>query len=242
MADERMVPLLPCASVDEIRDFYLPLGFEVTFQQVRPNPYVALRREGIDLHYFGMEGFRPEDSYGSCLVVVADTQPLFDAFAAGLRTSLGKLPMTGFPRITRPRPRKNADGLSGFSLVDPAGNWIRVVRDPSVVPDQDSPAPSRLAEALANAVVIADSRGEESQAFKVLSGAVGRLGPESAVVDRVEAHAFLAELAVRVEDPARAVAELDAVAALDLSAAEREACAAALAQADELRGSLARQS
>lgn len=30
-----MVPLLPCASVDEIPDFYLPLGFEVTYRQLQ---------------------------------------------------------------------------------------------------------------------------------------------------------------------------------------------------------------
>lgn len=58
-----------------------PLGFEVTYEQVRPNPYLALRGEGIDLPYFGIEGFRPKDLHGSCLVVAADTQPLFDAFA-----------------------------------------------------------------------------------------------------------------------------------------------------------------
>ncbi len=123
---ERMIPLLPCASIDEIADFAVPLGFTVTYRQTRPNPYLALQREGIDLHYFGIEGFRPEDSYGTCLVVSPDPKQLFDAFAAGLRSRYGRLPMAGFPRITRPRRRKNADGFTGFSLVDPGGNWIRV--------------------------------------------------------------------------------------------------------------------
>ncbi|TGJ97203.1 hypothetical protein DLJ96_04140, partial [Actinotalea fermentans ATCC 43279 = JCM 9966 = DSM 3133] len=130
MANETMVPLLPCASIDEIHDFAVALGFEVTYRQTRPNPYLALRRGGIDLHYFAMDGFRPEDSYGSCLVVVDDTEPLYEAWAAGLRALHGKLPLSGFPRITRPRRRANAGGLSGFSLVDPAGNWLRVVRRP----------------------------------------------------------------------------------------------------------------
>ena len=65
MAGERMIPLLPCASIDVIADFADALGFEVTYRQTRPNPYLALRREGIELHYFGMDGFRPEDSYGT---------------------------------------------------------------------------------------------------------------------------------------------------------------------------------
>ena len=63
-----MIPLLPCASIDEIADFATALGFTITYRQTRPNPYLALSREGIDLHYFGMDGFRPEDSYGTCLV------------------------------------------------------------------------------------------------------------------------------------------------------------------------------
>ncbi|MFF2622886.1 hypothetical protein [Oerskovia jenensis] len=130
MANETMVPLLPCASIDEIHDFAVALGFEVTHRQTRPNPYLALRRGGIDLHYFTLDGFRPEDSYSSCLVVVDDTEPLYEAWAAGLREMYGKLPLRGFPRITRPRRRANAGGLSGFSLVDPAGNWLRVVRRP----------------------------------------------------------------------------------------------------------------
>ena len=62
VAGERMIPLLPCASIDEIADFVRALGFAVTDRQVRPNPYLALRREDIELHYFGIDGFRPEDS------------------------------------------------------------------------------------------------------------------------------------------------------------------------------------
>lgn len=125
MAGEHMIPMLPCADIDAIRDFYLPMGFHVTYRQLRPYTYLALKREDIDLHYFGMDSFKPEDSYATCGIVVQDTQPLFDAFAEGLRQQFGKLPMTGFPRITRPRKRKNAGNLSGFSLIDPSGNWIR---------------------------------------------------------------------------------------------------------------------
>ncbi|MBD7997400.1 VOC family protein [Oerskovia gallyi] len=246
MANETMVPLLPCASIDEIHDFAVALGFEVTYRQTRPNPYLALRRGGIDLHYFAMDGFRPEDSYGSCLVVVDDTEPLYEAWAAGLRALYGKLPLSGFPRITRPRRRANAGGLSGFSLVDPAGNWLRVVRrledpapatedlaDPGADTSADRspaarsgsgedtgrpdgpPGESRLLLAVANAVVQADSRGDVGQAVKILDGALrrdaeaGDLGASAR--DRVEAQAFRAELAVRLDDAATARRMLDDV-------------------------------
>lgn len=248
MANETMVPLLPCASIDEIHDFAVALGFEVTHRQTRPNPYLALRRGGIDLHYFTLDGFRPEDSYSSCLVVVDDTEPLYEAWAAGLREMYGKLPLSGFPRITRPRRRANADGLSGFSLVDPAGNWLRVVRRPEQAatgtggladrgastgappaassgsgsgsgedadPADGSPGASRLLLAVANAVVQADSRGDVGQAVKILDGALrrdaeaGDLGASAR--DRVEAQAFRAELAVRLDDAATARRMVDEV-------------------------------
>jgi hypothetical protein len=229
----RTVPLLPCASIDEIADFFQSLGFEVTYRQVRPNPYLGLRRDDLELHYFGMDGFRPEDSYGTCLVLVDDTEPLFEAFAAGLRASYGKLPLSGFPRITRPRRRKNAGNLSGFSLVDPSGNWIRVIRD---APAQES-AGGRLADALANAVVLADSHGDDAQAYKILAGAVRRVADPDRV-ELVEAQAYLAELAVRRGETDQAREHLAAVYAVELTEHDREAVAQALDAADELAGSL----
>lgn len=239
MAGEFMVPLLPCASVDEIRDFYLPLGFEMTYRQVRPYPYVALKREGIDLHYFGMDGFKPEDSYGTCLVVVKDPEPLFDAFAAGLRAQFGKLPLTGFPRITRPRRRKNAGGLSGFSLVDPAGNWIRVTVQTSDEDAADPAAkPDRLARAFADAVVFADSKGDVEQAASILSRALVRSEPDTDAAGWVEAAAYLAELHVRCGETERAAALLTEIESFEMSDADRERAARALADAAELRSSL----
>ena len=233
----KAVPLLPCASIDEMADFYALFGFATTYRQVRPNPYLALSGHGLDLHYFGMDDFAAEDSYGSCVVLVEDTEPAFDLFAAGLRASYGKLPLTGFPRITRPRRRKNAGGLSGFSLIDPAGNWIRIIRDASIG-GPEAATGSKLSDALANAVVIADSHGDAGQALKILSGAVAREQEAADPVDVVEALAFLAELAVRAGDADRAREALDRIRALELLPEDAAVAAQALAQADELRAHL----
>lgn len=241
MANERMVPLLPCSSIDEMRDFYLLFGFDVTYRQLKPNPYISFRREGVELHYFGMDGFRPEDSYGSCLVLVEDTEPLFETFATGLRAGFGKLPLTGSPRITRPRRRKNAGGLSGFSLIDPSGNWIRVMRvaEPESTIEASDTHAGRLSQAFANAVVLADSKGDVDQAVKILGGALSRDFPDSTKVERIEALAYLAELAVRREDVNGARDLLDAIDAVEMSEAERESAAPTIEQARELRDSLA---
>ena len=236
MAGERTVPLLPCASIEEMADFHGCLGFETTYRQLRPNPYLALRRDDLHLHYFGLPELRPEDSYGSCLVLVEDPGPLFEAFAAGLRSRYGALPLRGFPRITRPRPRKNADGQTGFSLVDPSGNWIRVVRaGPEEQPDVAG-EPSRLARSLADAVVLADSKGDLAQAVKVLTGALRRTAAEPASADRVAALAYLAELSVGLDDVPAALAALDELDLLVLPAEQDSP--AAREQAAELRRAL----
>lgn len=234
-----MVPILPCSSIDEMGDFYLHLGFEVTYRQLRPNPYLALRRGGVELHYFGMDGFKPEDSYGSCLVLVKDTEPLFEEFAAGLRAQFGKLPLTGFPRITRPRRRKNAGNLSGFSLIDPSGNWIRVMSEPDAPQTSVSPG-GKLAMALANAVVFADSHGDVDQAEKILARAVKHEYPDTTKVELIEALVYLAELYVRLEDLDAAQRLLGEIEATELSEAEREMAAPLLEQARDLRESAVR--
>jgi hypothetical protein len=83
MANEVTVALLPCASVDDIVTFYEVLGFCVTYKQRKPNPYVALRREDVHLHFFELDGFDPTQSYGSCLVLTTDIVGLHGASAAG---------------------------------------------------------------------------------------------------------------------------------------------------------------
>ena len=131
-----------------------------------------MRREDIELHLFGMDGFDPVDSYGSCIVSVPGTGELHRSFAAGLRAAYGKVPLTGIPRMTRPRKRKNADNLAGFTVIDPGGNWIRIFpASPAAEPDEPG---GRLAAALANAVVLADSHGDPAQAAKILDGTLSR--------------------------------------------------------------------
>ncbi len=91
MANEITVPLLPCRSIDEMVEFYTMLGFSQTYYQRQPKPYVALKREDINLHFFGMPDFKPEDSYSTCLVIVPDTGALYRSFSAGATPSSKRL-------------------------------------------------------------------------------------------------------------------------------------------------------
>ncbi|ANZ35734.1 hypothetical protein BBK82_06220 [Lentzea guizhouensis] len=189
MANEQTIPLLPCPSIDEIQPFYEMLGFEVTYRQTRPNPYVALRREDMNLHFFGMDGYDPEQSYSTCVVIVPDINELFEAFAAAMRAVHGKLLVSGIPRMTRPRLRN--DRYTGFTVVDPGGNWIRIS-----APGKEPEARTKLAKAMEDAARQGDARGDERQALKILQGALKRADADDPA--RAAAEQYRDELVERI--------------------------------------------
>ncbi|MEV0583770.1 VOC family protein [Nonomuraea sp. NPDC050310] len=234
MANEVTIPLLPCVSIDEIAAFYGVLGFTTTYRQLRPNPYLAVRREDLELHFAGIPGFDPEQSYGSCVVRVPDTGVLHRAFADGMRAAYGKVLVAGIPRMTTPRRRKNVDGLAGFSVVDPGGNWIRFfpAQDDAAAPPSSA---TKLGIALQNAVVQGDSRGDERQAALILDGVLRRTDEADAPAgDLVEVLLYRAELAGRLGSPDEARTFLARALAVPLDPTTRTRLAAPLAAAADL--------
>ncbi|MEV4951234.1 hypothetical protein [Paenarthrobacter nitroguajacolicus] len=234
MSGEITVPLLPCRSIDEIADFYQMLGFERTYWQTKPYPCVGLRREDFQLQFFGLDGFDPEASYGSCVVLVEDTMALYEAFAAGMRAVHGKVLVAGIPRMTRPRKRKNTGNAAGFSVVDPGGNWIRIFHNTDAAGDITDEPSSQLAKAMQNAVVLGDSKGDTGQAARVLDSALNRHRASTPVTDLVEALVYGAELSMRLGDRARAGVLLAEVAAAELTDEQRDSLSEALANAANL--------
>ena len=179
-----------------------------------------------------MPEFKPEDSYGTCLIVVPDTGALYRAFAEAMRETHGKLLISGIPRMTRPRKRKNADDLSGFAVIDPGGNWIRITAA-RAEPKADV-VPGRLGSALQNAVVMGDSHGLDARAAQILDGALEREQGTASATELVEALAYRAELALRLDDPAAAADALARIRDIPLSDADRNQLAETLASLDDL--------
>lgn len=230
-----VIPLLPCASIDDVEAFYSALGFERTYRQTKPNPYLGMRLDQIELHFGAIPGFDPADSYGSCVIQVPDTGVLHSAFAEGLRAAYGKVPVAGIPRMTRPRPRKNVDGLAGFTVIDPGGNWIRIFPASHTAESATPATPSgKLAKAVENAVVQSDSRGDVAQAAKILDSALAK-AEDAGPVERVEALAYRAELAFILEDRTRAAEVLAELSAIPLTTEERERLADTLVTVEEMR-------
>lgn len=234
MSDERTYPCLPCRDIDEALAFYAALGFKRTYRQLRPNPYAVVQREDWHIHLFGMDGFEPANSYGNVIVVVPDPDALYQAFAAGLRSLYGKLPVKGIPRILR--PRKKYGVVYGFSVVDVGGNWLRISKGGDAA-DNETKA-SGLESILETAARLGDSRGDDALALKTLEKGLQRFA-DAPAAERARALLYRAELAMRLEDKSLAVASLTAVDALDLSAeiratlsAEYDAITQLLAEAD----------
>ena len=218
MANERTYPCLPCGNLDESISFYAGLGFKTTYRQTRPNPYAVVVLEDIVIHLFGIEGFNPVESYGSVIVAVPDPEGLYRSFATRLRETFGKLPTVGIPRILR--PRKKFGTVSGFSVIDPGGNWLRVYR---LGDTEKEDAPGKV-EGLMQIIHVAsrlgDAHGDEAMALKTLEIGLTRY-TEAPTLDRARAYLYRAELAIRLNNHELAQSSLMAATSLALTEDER---------------------
>lgn len=233
-AAETTIPALPCVSLGETLPFYQLLGFQVTYQQKSPNPYAVVRRGGIELHFYGLKGLKPEEGYSTCIIVVPDVESIHAIFAAALRQEYGKLPITGFPKITRMRP-----GQSRFTLVDPAGNSLIFVKRENhgdEKPKSTEPE-SRLAQAIETAAQVRDNKCDDAMAAKILDAALARSEPQDPI-ERARALAARMELAVALNDPDRARALRDELGQITLSAKDRKLLRHELDAADRLEQAL----
>ncbi len=218
MANERTYPCLPCRELDESVSFYESLGFKKTYRQLRPNPYAVVALEDIHIHLFGMDGFNPEDSYATVIVVVPDPDELYRGFAAKLRERYGKLPLKGFPRVTR--PRKKFGTVSGFSLIDPGGNWLRISKLGDSEEEDSAEEKDGLMGFLNVATRLGDAHGDESLALKTLENGVKRF-PDAPAIERAKAYLYRSELAVRTGDLELARSSFEQAKSLDLKEDER---------------------
>ena len=231
MANERTYAALPCRDIDESIAFYETLGFKKTYRQVRPNPYAVVALEDIQIHLFGMDGFNPEDSYGTVIIAVPDPDGLYRDFAAGLRKTYGKLPVAGIPRILR--PRKKYGTVRGFSVVDPGGNWLRVYKLGDTEEEDSAEKAQGLTQIIYVATRLGDAHGDEALALKTLENGLARF-PDAAAMERAKAHLYRAELAIRTGDHALAQSSLTTARSLALTDEERNALADEFAHVTEL--------
>jgi catechol 2,3-dioxygenase-like lactoylglutathione lyase family enzyme len=187
------VPVLPCRALDDVLGFYEALGFEVTSRQERPNPYAATRWNCVDVHFYGDSDHAP-DRGAICLLLVDEVEELHERFRRSLRASLGRVPTSGLPRITRMRP-----GQTRFTVVDPAGNSVLFITHGEPDPHEEirrlAATLSPLGKAIRNAEVLRDYKNDNAACARVLRGALARFVDADAA-ERARAAELLADLDV----------------------------------------------
>jgi catechol 2,3-dioxygenase-like lactoylglutathione lyase family enzyme len=195
MTGERTYPVLSVPDLDEAIDFYAVLGFARSYRQLRPNPYAVVGLEDMAIHLSGIDGYDPETSVGSVIISVPDAEALYASFADRLRTRYGKLPSAGIPRILRPRRKQGT--ATGFTIVDPGGNWLRFFRSDATEDEARGEGLTRVMEVAARQ---GDAHGDDARALEILDRGLERYS-DASPVERVRALLYRAELLVRLDQP-----------------------------------------
>ncbi|MPY62466.1 bleomycin resistance protein [Streptomyces spongiae] len=230
---ETMIPILPCQTLQPVLDFYRALGFEVTFEQKKPNPYAVVERGGIQLQFFGMKRYEPEQSYSTCYVVTDDVDGLYEAFRAGLKAAYGKVPTRGLPRIGA--LKDTTHGMRQFLMSDPGGNCVRVGQ-PWSEDQHHRPAPEEtFARALHHASNFAGSKDDPAGAAKIIDRVLRGADARPTPVQLFRLLVLRADVAGRLGDDETATSALAEAAAVPLTAEERDAVRDDLARLGELR-------
>jgi catechol 2,3-dioxygenase-like lactoylglutathione lyase family enzyme len=233
---ETTIPILPCRSIDENLAFYRALGFAVTFQQQRPNPYAVVERGGITLHFFSMKAYDPAQSYSTCYISTTDVDALYDAFSNGLRATLGKLPTRGLPRIGPLRDMSY--GVRQFLVTDPGGNTLRIGQPISDSFAHTEAPKQRFPRALHTASLLGDSKGDHPAAANLLDHILASDAARSAT-EQVRALVLRADMAIRMDDRPLAERLLGQARKIRLTDQDRKAIGDDLRRADELAEAVA---
>ncbi len=118
----KIIPALPCSNTSALIEFYKCLGFESVGQFVRS--YVIMKYEDLEFHFYGTNHVPPEANSSMCIIVTDDLEQLHDTFTNRLKAAIGKIPRSGFPKITKIRELSED---RRFTLTDPSGNTFYIL-------------------------------------------------------------------------------------------------------------------
>jgi hypothetical protein len=120
---EKVIPVMGCPDIRTQVDFYKALGFEVLGLYTSPNPYAALQWQSIELHFYGSRKIVPSENPTICFILVKDVDQVNRSFTEALKNLYGKIPRSGFPKITKVR---DLSGDRRFTLTDTGGNTLYI--------------------------------------------------------------------------------------------------------------------
>lgn len=116
----KVIPVLPAKNMNEQCSFYESLGFELTKKYKAP-PYAVVEYDDIVIHFWSNKAQVPEENAICMLIEVDDIDQINTSFTKMLKKSLGRIPRSGFPRISKVRELKED---RRFTLADPSGNTL----------------------------------------------------------------------------------------------------------------------
>ncbi|MFI5508351.1 VOC family protein [Mycobacterium sp. NPDC051804] len=176
-------------------DFYIALGFEITFQQTAPYEFLTVRRGDIELNFYGDKTFDQATSAHGCVVVTDEVDQLYALFASRLRSAYGSVPVAGVPRMGALTDMSY--GVRQFLMIDPGGNTIQIFQ-PISEDLHHRPSPRGTFErAIHMGSLYADSKQDLNLAQKVLDRALYRTDETPTAIQLVKLLVLRADVAVR---------------------------------------------
>jgi hypothetical protein len=193
------IPVLPYVSVDATLTFWETLGFAITYRQDKPYKYAVVERQGCQLHFVHFKGAEASAVYTGCLIMIYDVEQVHKEFSDSLKATLGKIPTSGLPRISRMKPKQTR-----FTITDPSGNSIIFIQlgtkdeEDYKVADQEGLSP--LGKAIALAVRLRDFKEDYLAAAKTLDNLLKKDLEKADNHEHAEALIMRAELARILND------------------------------------------
>jgi hypothetical protein len=219
MANEVVVPILPCRSLKTILEFYKALGFHTKYEQHAPYVYGSVGLEQIQLDFIGSKTLvENQESSHICLIVVEDATELQKRFSAGVKTVFTKQLRKGIPRVGSVN---TVSKDQRFTVIDPSGNRLIFVQPKAKSPPKTKPKIlTPLARAVQAARLFAYSKEDPQLAADHLDPVLENATNEPLEV-RFRAFVLRADLAEMLDDGARLKFFVEQAKAVPLEAATR---------------------
>jgi hypothetical protein len=219
MANEVVVPILPCRSLKTILEFYKALGFHTKYEQHAPYVYGSVGFEQIQLDFIGSKMLLENQESGHmCLIVVEDAADLQKRFSAGVKAVFGKQLRKGIPRVGSVN---TVSKDQRFTVIDPSGNRLIFVQPKAKSAQKAKPKNlTPLARAVQGARLFAYSREDPQMAVDHLDSALKNATDEAADV-RFRAFVLRADLAEMLDDGVHLKFFIEQAKAVPLEAATR---------------------
>lgn len=209
------IPVLPYVSIDETLTFWETLGFAITYRQDRPYKYAVIERQGCQLHFVHFKGAEASASYSGCLIMVHNAEEVHKEFSDSIKTTLGKIPTSGLPRISRMRPKQTR-----FTITDPSGNSVIFIqlgaKDEEDYKVADIEGLSPLGKSIALAVRLRDFKEDYQAATKTLDNVLKKDLEKADNHEQAEALIMRAELARILNDKNKEAQCYERLAKLDI--------------------------